>query len=251
MAKTKLFIGIIILLAILALAYFVFYKDNKNIVSLISQTIGPKNLVVEDKKITDTTKPFNIDITYPYILGAEEFNKKVEEIINGQIEDFKIISLENDTAVKETDPVSYEKFPREYSLNIEYDKGQIDENIISTVLQVYAFTGGAHGSTNFIPVNYNQKTKKEITLSDIFAGQDNYLQKISDYCIPELTKQITESVGSENAQYIDNDWIQRGAGPAEENFSVFLINKDNITFYFQQYQVAAGAYGEFRVVMPK
>jgi hypothetical protein len=83
-------------------------------------------------------------------------------------------------------------------------------------------------------------------LADIFSGQENYLQKISDYCVAELAKQITKNAGN-----TDGAWIQDGAGPVAENFSKFLINKDSITFYFEQYQVAPYAWGNFEVGMPR
>jgi hypothetical protein len=84
-------------------------------------------------------------------------------------------------------------------------------------------------------------------LADLFPDNPNYLQKISTYCITDLTKQLTKALGN-----LDGTTIQDGAGPLEENFQFFLINPDNtITFYFPQYQVAYGAAGDFKVVYPK
>ena len=233
--------------------YFVFFRlnkkssaENQNIKTAQTETIS-----IEDEKITDNTAPFKIDITYPKIAGQEEFNTLVKNIVDKQISDFKTNSLENDTAVKETDPVTYAKYPREYDLIISYDKGEVDTNLASVVLNIYYFEGGAHGMTIQTAVNYDFKNKKEIVLADIYAGQENYVQKISDYCITDLTKQITEAMGSDSAQYMDKNAIELGAGPTAENFNIFLINKENITFYFPQYQVAAGYLGGFKVVMPR
>jgi len=157
-------------------------------------------------------------------------------------------SLENDKAVKDTDPINYAKYPREYNLNIGYDKGELSDEIVSIVFNVYNFEGGAHGASYFVPLNYNPTTKQEIKLSDLYPNQPDYLKKISDYCIKDLTKQLTDSSGIEMT---DSSWIQRGAGANAENFQFFLINKDNIVFYFPQYQVAAYAAGDFKVTMPK
>lgn len=210
------------------------------------QSQKTEEMKVEDKKITDNTKPFKIDIIYPYIDGFDEFNQKVENIVNGRINEFKTYSLENDAAVKQTDPESYAKYPRQYDLDIGYEKGEINENIVSVVFEVYSFVGGAHGATNFIPLNYDTKTKKEIKLADLFLGQPDYIQKISDYCIADLTKQVTQRMES-----IEGLWIQDGAGPEENNFSIFMIKKDSIVFYFEQYQIASYALGDFKVTMPR
>lgn len=201
---------------------------------------------LEDKTITDKEKPFNITIAYPYVEGLNDFNKKSEEIVQNELSQFKEISLENDRAVKEIDPEAYAAYPREYYLNIGYDKGLINSEVISTVFDISNFTGGAHGAEYFISLNYDVQNKKEIKLADLFLDQPDYLQKISDYCTEDLKQQIRERADDYMAP-----WFEEGAGPNEENFSIFLINKDSITFYFPQYQVAAYALGDFRVTMPR
>ena len=205
-----------------------------------------EQIVIEDKKITDNTKPFTIEITYPSVAGLDEFNKKAEDLVNNELFEFKKISLENDTAVKEIDLESYNAYPREYYLNIGYDKGLINENTISVVFNISNFTGGAHGANYFLALNYDVKNEKEIKLADLFSGQTDYLQRISDYCSADLKKQLSDRTEGQ-----DQGWIDEGAGPKEENFSVFLIDQNSITFYFPQYQVAAYAVGDFKVTMPK
>jgi hypothetical protein len=233
--KSKVLIISLIILVIVIAAGAVFLFFNK-----------PNTINIQDKQITDNTKPFVIKINYPYISGLDDFNRKVQDAINKEINSFKTNSLENDAAVKQIDPVDYAKYPRQYELDIGYDKGEIDNNVVSIILNVYNFEGGAHGANYFIAINYNPKTKKDIKLADLFPNQKNYLQKISDFCIKDLTKQIIAKLGS-----TDGTWIQDGAGPKEENYSFFLINKHNIIFYFPQYQVAYGAAGDFGVTMPK
>jgi hypothetical protein len=202
-------------------------------------------IVIQDKQITDNTKPFVIKISYPSIAGLDDFNQKAKAIVDKEISDFKTNSLANDKAVKDTDP-SYVEYSREYELDIGYDKGEIDNNIISTVFNVYNFEGGAHGASYFVPLNYDVKNKKEIALADLFPNDKNYLQKISDYCTADLTKQLTKALGS-----LDGTYLADGAGPNADNFQFFLINKNNIVFYFPQYQVAYGAAGDFKVTMPR
>ena len=177
------------------------------------------DIIIQDKKITDETKPIKIDIVYPQVARQDEFNKMVQDIIDKEINDFKKNSLENDTAVKQTDPVSYAKYPREYDLQIGYDKGVADENTISVVINIYNFEGGAHGASYSKAVNYNPKTKKEIKLADLFPNDPDYLKKISGYCIIDLTSQMTKSGAVDMS---NTEWLQTGAGPTEENYSIFL-----------------------------
>ncbi|MCX6723047.1 MAG: DUF3298 domain-containing protein, partial [Candidatus Staskawiczbacteria bacterium] len=203
---------------------------------------------IEDIKIADNTPPLKINIVYPQIAGLDNYNQKAKAIIDNEIKNFKVNSLENDKAVKENDPQGYAEFPRTYDLEIGYDKGIINNNTVSTVFNIYSFEGGAHGSSASIALNYNTDKKSEIKLADLFPNDKNYLQKISDYCIADLIKQMTASGAIEMS---DDSWIKEGAGPKEENYAVFLINEKNIVFYFQKYQVAAGAAGDFKVIYPR
>ncbi len=243
--KTKnLTILIIAIVIIAALAVFLFL--NKNSATKILTPSQNTSTSVQDKQITDNTKPFVIKITYPYIAGLDDFNAKSKAIVDKELSDFKTNSLANDEAVKKVDPTDYAKYPREYDLTIGYDKGEIDNNIVSTIFNVYNFEGGAHGASYFITLNYNPKTKQEITLAELFPGDKNYLQTISTYCTADLTKQLTKALGS-----LDGTFLTDGAGPNADNFQFFLINKNNIIFYFPQYQVAYGAAGSFTVTMPR
>ena len=228
-----------------------FYLQKKPIIIQPKQT---PTINTQDIKIADNTPPFKINIVYPQITGLDAYNQKAKSIVDNEINNFKTNSLENDKAVKDTDPTGYTEFPRIYDLEIGYDKGIINNSIVSTVFNIYSFEGGAHGSSASIALNYNTDKKSEIKLADLFPNDKNYLQKISDYCIKDLIKQITTYGG---AEMTDNSWIEEGAGPKEENYSVFLINPSTssgqatITFYFQKYQVAAGAAGDFKVIYPR
>ena len=89
--------------------------------------------------------------------------------------------------------------------------------------------------------------KKRI-IDYIKGEKDYYLEKITDYCRKDLTQQIKDRSGGEEGE----GWVETGTDPNNpDNFSTFLINKDSITFYFPQYQVAAYALGSFEVVMPR
>jgi len=248
--KKIIILSLAFIIIISALGYFYFIKGGKNNfyskINKNTEITETKTVNIEDKKITEDISPFKIDITYPEISGYDNFNNLAKNIIDTEISEFKTNSLENDKAVKETDPETYAKYPRQYDLIISYDKGQIDNDITSVVFDISNFEGGAHGAQYQISLNYNLKDNKKIELADLFQGQENYIQKISDYCIADLTKQVLEKVDSTEGLY-----IQDGAGPVADNFNVFLINKNNITFYFPQYQIAPYVFGGFKVVMPR
>jgi len=205
-----------------------------------------QGMLIQDKTITDNTKPLKISITYPFIQGHDDFNRKAEGVIMNELADFKKNALDNDAAVKATSPQDYAKYPREYELTISYDKGEVDENIASIVYSVYVDTGGAHPNGYYISLNYDLKNNKEIALADVFGNQPDYLQKVSAYCVTDLTKQVTERMGN-----TDGTWIKDGAGPTSENYSVFMVTNNSLIFYFSPYQIAPYVAGDFKVTMPR
>jgi len=242
----KKIIFFIVIVAIVAIGVFAFTQYRNTALAPVPQTQETKSITIEDKKITDSTKPFTIAVTYPAISELDEFNKKAEDIIQTELSEFKKNALANDAAVKENDPEGYVKYPRTYDLQITYAKGQVDENIVSVVFDISNFTGGAHGSNYSIALNYDVKNNKEIALADMFPNTPDYLKKVSDYCIKDLTQQYRQRFNNAG-----DDWIKEGAGPKAENFQIFMIQKDRLIFYFPQYQVAAYAAGPFQVTMPR
>lgn len=222
-----------------------YYK--KSIIRLI-KTDQKNYYQVTDQKITDNTKPFKIDVTYPYVENFEEFNKAVRDFVDKEVSSFKENVLANDAAMKEFDPEGYAKDPRIYDLIITYSKGLSDPNTISTVMDIYNFTGGAHGASYSVAINFDPKTKKEIKLADLFPGQADYLKKVSDFCIADLTKQMNKK--AEGFDW-DKSWLNTGAGPVEQNYKTFLINKENIIIYFDPYAVGPWSFGDFKVIMPR
>lgn len=244
----------LVLVAILLIIFAVTFWQYRG--SILKKKTAPATQISEDtvtdKTITDDTAPFKIAITYPAIAGNDGFNTEVQKAVNTALTTFKTNSLANGQTMKEINPADFAKNPPEYDLTIGYDKGQIDENIASVMLNVYEFEGGADGDSYFIPVNYDLKNNKDIALADVFSGKKNYLQEISAYCIADLKKQLTAAMEDNGAWVAQNgSEIQDGAGPKASNYQNFLINSDNtITVYFAQDQVSFHAAGSFKVVVP-
>ncbi|SFX00704.1 protein of unknown function [Thermoactinomyces sp. DSM 45891] len=55
-----------------------------------------------------------------------------------------------------------------------------ERNILSLVLGVYSFTGGAHGNTVIRPLTFDTTTGRQYQLKDLFKPNSDYVAKISD-----------------------------------------------------------------------
>jgi hypothetical protein len=96
-------------------------------------------------------------------------------------------------------------------------------------------------------MNFDLTNGKLLKLSDLFQPGSKHLQIIAAYCIADLKKQGKQK-GADSM--LDDDWIQRGAGPDAENYSSWTIGKQGLGIVFDAYQVAAYAAGPQHVFVP-
>jgi Protein of unknown function (DUF3298) len=102
----------------------------------------------------------------------------------------------------------------------------------------YADTA-AHPGLNSRTLNYDLGQGRELTLGDLFLPDSNYLETISAYCMNELRKQpFAESSSLEGAQ------------PSPENYRNWNIEPGGVMITFDMYQVAPGASGPQKIVVP-
>lgn len=181
-------------------------------------------------------------VRYPVFEGAEQLNAEIQKLTvhaYNEITGLKASVEEEKTFTGET---PY------YWLIFDFDEPIVSENYISVLFYLREYTGGAHGMTTSSGVTYNRKTKTIVSLEDILLPKNkNWLKILSQYCIRDLLKQSEQREGDLIAEC---NWFEEGAGENAENFTVFTIDDNGITVYFQEYQVWAYAYGAPSVKIP-
>ncbi|HMB22087.1 MAG TPA: RsiV family protein [Anaerolineales bacterium] len=101
------------------------------------------------------------------------------------------------------------------------------------------FAGAAHPYLYSLTVNYDLGQGRELTLSDLFLPNSNYLEAISNHCTAELNKR---DIGFAT--------FPHGAEPASENYLNWNITTDGLMITFDEGMVAAYAAGPQTVVVP-
>ena len=122
--------------------------------------------------------------------------------------------------------------------NIHYN----DENIVCFSVHFENYTGGAHGSTRNYGTTIDLNTQKIITEKDIF-GEDN-IDKISAIIIQKIAEQsnITNPEELENMGYYGINEINTNGN--------FLVNKEGITYIYNEYEIAPYMMGRTVVFLP-
>jgi len=234
--KTKFLLLITFALAlIIGIGLFAITKPSNNVVS------------VSKESFKEETSEYNINIEYPQISGLK--NVPLQNVLN---EKFKP-NLEN----IRMSVLDYREVYRNLSAEQLEGVGKSEEkktfetrfasqNLISISFEHSGYDGSsAHGGQRASVINYDLTTGKEIQLKDLFKKDSKYLQTISDFYLNDLASRFE---GNDNIP----GWPQPqiGAAPEENNFTNFVLTKDDLVILFNPYQVAPGAYGIQEIKIP-
>lgn len=203
-------------------------------------TINP--LYILKQELQRETEFFKYDIKYPILLPilnyycTSYYNLNVINNINNTIYlDVKNLKDKVKSESKEYKKEYYQIVLSEsnkdyvkyqYELYIDYKLTYNKNNVISIPMNVYEFTGGAHGMTYLNSYNYNLINGKKLKLSDIFKENIDY-KKIIDNYIKYVIKKNPDIYFQGNNGF---------KGIKEEQS--FYIEDDGIVIYFDLYEIA-------------
>lgn len=177
----------------------------------------------------------NLDI--PVInSGNTEIDKKVNEKIKVDILNFYEQSLKEAQSYLE----DFELDKSNFVADASYEVKKNTPNVISIIVKYYKYSGGAHGTYEYVPYNIDLRDGNNLTLKEIFKNDVNYKIIINK----EIEKQISEMGQKEKG--LDKVYDFNGI---KENQKFYLKNGE-IVIYFDLYEVAPYAAGipEFEIL---
>jgi len=198
-----------------------------------------KNAVeIKTNEIKSDDNVIGITLKIPVVDGMKD--KSIQKSINEKFEK-KVIDFKNEIEAGARD---YYKEAQEEGLHfnkyevftdyaVQYNKN----DILSITMDLYAYTGGAHGMTTRVPYNIDLKTGEEILLDDLFKKGVNYKEIINN----EISKQITADK--------DNFYFE-GAFKGISDKQHFYLKDDSLVIYFDLYEIAPYASGIPEFVIP-
>lgn len=207
--------------------------------------IVPRQIKEKNKKLK-----YEVDVQYPQLNGSgspnyEKFNQTVRSMITKKVAAFK---AEMAPSAEDPPPTETPAESMGSDLSVAYSIALAKDDLISVVFDVGSYSAGAaHPNSYTEVVNFDLRNGKQLKLADLFQPGSKYLQSIAAYCIADLKKQGKQQGGE---SMLEDDWIQRGAGPDAENYSSWTIGKKGLGIIFDSYQVAAYAAGPQHVFVP-
>lgn len=124
---------------------------------------------------------------------------------------------------------------RKYDFTVS-TKVATSTNTVTYIIEVYSFTGGAHGGTEVGTFTYD-KEGKFVTLDSVLEG--DYLTTLS-----ALSRKYFYDILGESS-------LKSGTEPKQENFSSWYLTQANIIFIFGQYSVGPYSFGIQEFSIPK
>lgn len=205
-------------------------------------SLGGYKLSNSERKEENKSPRYELTTNLPQLTGGDpaqvaRFNQLVVDATAADVSEFKRDSAEMKQAGQRAD--EKEDAPG-HTLEIDHSVVSSTPEYVSILLTTFSYLGGAHPNTKTVAINWDLRRGSKLELADLFTPGANYLPLLSDYCRRELKKL---KVG-------DDEWIDRGAGPALENYKSWNITPQGLMITFDAYQVASYAEGPQEVIVP-
>jgi hypothetical protein len=203
--------------------------------------------------ISQSDNFYNIKAEYPqFSFAGRAFNEKISSLISEKIETFKKDAKDYWDARKAT-ALEGEVIPENpdspFDFVAEWKPTKVDGKFISFYLNIYYFSGGAHGISEILGFNYDIAQQREITMSDFLGGSQKSLDVLSLLAKEDIVSRF-QAQGMDTSGFM-GQMIDEGTAATYDNYEDFNFNDNSLIIYFQQYQVAPGSAGQVTVTLSK
>ena len=175
-------------------------------------TYDKQAVVVKSERM----KKERLDVEYPVVVGLAD--RKVEQYINSVL-----ASIVNAIIVKSG---YYENPATEVTGKFIVRTNR--KGILSISIEIYWFSGGAHGMTVLESVTFNVHTGKVYRLKDLFKDNADYVTRLSDIVKRQIRERDIPVIVDFSSIAADQD---------------YYIEGKTLVIYFQLYELVPYAYG--------
>ena len=190
--------------------------------------LNTRNAAVDSKVINKENKYIKSELKIPKLVMN---NKEIERILNKKFES-DIMNFYN-TSVMEAE-YYFDDFPdaeNKFVISSDYEVKKSNNKVLSMLIKYYKYSGGAHGTYEYIPYNVDLTSGGIFTLKDLFNENSNYKVVIED----EIKKQIIQLNKEQN---LPKNSTQLYAFNEIKDNQKFYIVDDTIVIFFDLYDIA-------------
>lgn len=182
---------------------------------------------LDDKSLIEKNNRLDLTINYPQITGAKSPN---EAKLNQAL---KNIALQYQSSAGKSAPRTGGKL----SLEVNYTIHLATDDLFSIEFTSETDSGGAHPNHNTKTLNYDLRSGKPIGLADLFKPEADYLEKFSAISLAKIKADLGDGI------------FEEGIKPVPKNYQNWVIQKDGLLIYFDEYQAAPYTSGRQEVLI--
>ncbi len=177
------------------------------------------------KTLNDTVRKKLLNVFFSVENGDTSLNKTLLGFIKSY-----------DSSKNSTEPDMF------YTLDLYAYVLNQDSSLATLALGGYQFSGGAHGSTQRLFINWDTKAKREINLRDILiAGYKYQLTKVAEHLFRRQEK-LSDTVSLADSYFFEN-----GKFRLNHNFS---ITPTGLNFLYNEYEIKPYSEGMTELLIP-
>lgn len=196
-------------------------------------------LVPERVLLKSESRNYDIDVTYPQILGTPSSDPNKIDAVNQYLEasGTKLYQWPQSSSAK----MSYTQLQSgsRHTVNFTYQVGLATDSFLSISFIGYGYNGVLNQQIqDSFSVNYDLTTGKQLKLADLFKPGSTYLEFISKYSTDEISRRTGLKGNAEALK------------PETENFNNWQLTPGGVTFYFKTCQVLDCKEGDLNVEIP-
>ena len=124
-----------------------------------------------------------------------------------------------------------------------------DDDVLSALVEVYAYTGGAHGNLFFLPLTYHLGTGEALRLGDLFETGGAFGDTLAAWTERGALRHLAAGLGT-TPDEARASFFADGLGPIREGDVFFTLGSDSLHVHVPPYQLSAYAAGAFHVGVP-
>ena len=204
---------------------------------------GSSTVRMEIATLSSSTPVYVIRAEYPRFPDLPDLTRQVDAFVAEQSQQFAKNATDNWEARNATLRPGETPTDFQFSLDLTWQPAQVNGRYVSFLMRVDAFEGGANVRQELQAFNWDSGKNQEATLASLFGDDPSYLARVSAYARQVLKANLGDST--------TDAFLDDGTKPAIASFKAFTFTDDAISLFFPKYQVAPGAAGEQRVVMPR
>ena len=194
-------------------------------------------LVPERVQLKSESRGYEIDVSYPQIIGTASSDLTKLGKVNKHLKDAATKLYQG--PLSQSEQSNYSQSGIHSTVSFTYQVGLATDSFLSVHFIGYSYESGSNGQVhNSFAVNYDLTAGRQLKLSELFKPGSNYLEQISQYCIKNVSTSLPVGL---------KVWA---LAPEAGNFAVWQLTPNGLKLNFETCQIAPCAEGDFNVEIP-